>query len=70
MAVLSISIHMYICISMSSSNCLVVASENLGLFAAMLGRDEDANRLPQSMPVVGLLSQHQVQAVYEETGGR
>jgi len=39
------------------------------LFAAMLGRDEDANRLRQSMPFVGLLSQEQVQAIYEETGG-
>lgn len=39
------------------------------LFAAMLGRDEDSNRLRQSMPFVGLLSQEQVKAIYEETGG-
>jgi antitoxin component of MazEF toxin-antitoxin module len=39
------------------------------LFAAMLGRDEDSNRLRQSMPFVGLLSQQQVKAIYEETGG-
>jgi antitoxin component of MazEF toxin-antitoxin module len=39
------------------------------LFAAMLGRDEEANRLRQSMPFVGLLSQAQVKAIYEETGG-
>jgi antitoxin component of MazEF toxin-antitoxin module len=39
------------------------------LFAAMLGRDEGANRLRQSMPFVGLLSQEQVKAIYEETGG-
>jgi antitoxin component of MazEF toxin-antitoxin module len=39
------------------------------LFAAMLGRDEEANRLRQSMPFVGLLSQAQVKSIYEETGG-
>jgi len=39
------------------------------LFAAMLGRDEESNRLRQSMPFVGLLSQQQVKAIYEETGG-
>jgi antitoxin component of MazEF toxin-antitoxin module len=38
------------------------------LFAAMLGRDEESNRLRQSMPFVGLLSQQQVKAIYEETG--
>jgi antitoxin component of MazEF toxin-antitoxin module len=38
------------------------------LFAAMLGRDEESNRLRQSMPFVGLLSQEQVKAIYEETG--
>jgi hypothetical protein len=37
------------------------------LFAAMLGRDEESNRLRQSMPFVGLLSQDQVEAIYEET---
>jgi hypothetical protein len=38
------------------------------LFVAMLGRDEDSNRLRQSMPFVGLLSQEQVKSIYEETG--
>ncbi|MBS0422000.1 MAG: hypothetical protein JSR66_30115 [Proteobacteria bacterium] len=38
------------------------------LFAAMLGRDEEANRLRQSMPFVGLLSAEQVKTIYEETG--
>jgi antitoxin component of MazEF toxin-antitoxin module len=37
------------------------------LFAAMLGRDEESNRLRQSMPFVGLLSQDQVKTIYEET---
>jgi antitoxin component of MazEF toxin-antitoxin module len=39
------------------------------LFAAMLGRDEESNRLRQSMPFVGLLSQLQVKSIYEETRG-
>jgi antitoxin component of MazEF toxin-antitoxin module len=39
------------------------------LFAAMLGRDENSNRLRQSMPFVGLLSQVQVKDIYEEAGG-
>ena len=38
------------------------------LFAAMLGRDQDSNRLRQSLPFVGLLSPEQVKAIYEETG--
>jgi hypothetical protein len=38
------------------------------LFVAMLSRDEDSNRLRQSMPFVGLLSQEQVKSIYEETG--
>jgi antitoxin component of MazEF toxin-antitoxin module len=38
------------------------------LFAAMLGRDEESNRLRQSMPFVGLLSLEQVKVIYEETG--
>ena len=38
------------------------------LFAAMLGRDPDANRLRQSMPFVGLLSPEKVQAIREEAG--
>jgi hypothetical protein len=39
------------------------------LFAAMLGRDEQSNRLRQSPPFVGLLSQEQVREIYEEAGG-
>ena len=39
------------------------------LFAAMLGRDEDSNRLRQSLPFVGLLSQERVREIYEEAGG-
>lgn len=38
------------------------------LFAAMLGRDEQSNRLRQSMPYVGLLSQEEVKRIYEEAG--
>jgi hypothetical protein len=36
------------------------------LFAAMLGRDENAVRLRQSMPFVGLLSQEEVRRLHEE----
>lgn len=39
------------------------------LFAAMLGRDENAVRLRQSMPYVGLLSQQEVKKLYEEAAG-
>lgn len=39
------------------------------LFAAMLGRDERAVRLRQSMPYVGLLSEQEVRRVYEEAAG-
>ena len=38
------------------------------LFAAMLGRDEEAVRLRQSMPYVGLLSQAEVRRLHEEAG--
>jgi antitoxin component of MazEF toxin-antitoxin module len=38
------------------------------LFNAMLGRNDNSNRLRQSMPYVGLLSQEQVKAIYEEAG--
>jgi antitoxin component of MazEF toxin-antitoxin module len=37
------------------------------LFAAMLGRDDNATRLRQSMPFVGLLSQEEVKRLHEET---
>lgn len=39
------------------------------LFAAMLGRDEDAVRLRQSMPFVGLLPQAEVRRLNEEAAG-
>ena len=39
------------------------------LYAAMLGRDENAVRLRQSMPYVGLLSQQEVKKLYEEAAG-
>lgn len=38
------------------------------LFAAMLGRDEEAMRLRQSMPYVGMLSQAEVRRLHEEAG--
>ena len=38
------------------------------LFAAMLGRDQNSNRLRQSSPFVGLLSPEKVKVIYEETG--
>ena len=39
------------------------------LFAAMLGRDDNAVRLRQSMPFVGLLSQAEVRRLHEEATG-
>jgi antitoxin component of MazEF toxin-antitoxin module len=39
------------------------------LFAAMLGRDDNAARLRQSMPFVGLLSQAEVRRLHEEAAG-
>jgi antitoxin component of MazEF toxin-antitoxin module len=36
------------------------------LYAAMLGRDQNAVRLRQSMPFVGLLSQQEVRRLHEE----
>jgi antitoxin component of MazEF toxin-antitoxin module len=36
------------------------------LFAAMLGRDDNATRLRQSMPFVGLLSQEEVRRLHEQ----
>lgn len=38
------------------------------LFAAMLGSDEGAVRLRQSMPYVGLLPQSELRELYEEAG--
>ena len=39
------------------------------LFAAMLGRDEDSNRLRQSAPYVGLLPREVVRRLNEEATG-
>jgi antitoxin component of MazEF toxin-antitoxin module len=39
------------------------------LFAVMLGRDENAVRLRQSMPFLGLLSREEVRKLNEEAGG-
>jgi antitoxin component of MazEF toxin-antitoxin module len=39
------------------------------LFAAMLGRDENAVRLRQSAPYAGLLSQEEVRKLNEEAAG-
>lgn len=39
------------------------------LFAAMLGRDERANRLRQSPPYIGLLPREEVRRLNEETAG-
>lgn len=36
------------------------------LFAALLGRNEDAVRLRESMPFIGLLSQEEVKTLHEE----
>jgi antitoxin component of MazEF toxin-antitoxin module len=45
---------------------LVEHEDDGALFAAMLGRDENAVRLRQSMPFVGLLSQEEVRRLHEE----
>ena len=48
----------------------IARSEDDGeLFSAMLGRDEDATRLRQSMPFVGLLAPEEVRKLHEEAGG-
>jgi antitoxin component of MazEF toxin-antitoxin module len=47
----------------------IAQSEDDGaLFAAMLGRDENAARLRQSMPGVGLLPEAEVRKLNEEAG--
>jgi antitoxin component of MazEF toxin-antitoxin module len=45
---------------------LAQQEEDGALYAAMLGRDENAVRLRQSMPFVGLLSQAEVKRLHEE----
>jgi hypothetical protein len=48
----------------------IAQSEDDGaLFSVMLGRDENAVRLRQSMPFVGLLPQEEVMKLHEEAGG-
>lgn len=48
----------------------IARSEDDGLlFAAMLGRDEGAVRLRQSMPYLGLLPEEEVRALHEEAAG-
>ena len=48
----------------------ILKSDNDGeLFTAMLGRDERASRLRQSMPYVGLLSREQVKRLNEQAAG-
>jgi len=45
---------------------LASREDDAALFAAMLGRDEHAVALRQSMPFVGLLSQDEVRRLHEE----
>ncbi|MFZ2509130.1 MAG: hypothetical protein WAW79_11740, partial [Steroidobacteraceae bacterium] len=45
---------------------LASREDDAALFAAMLGRDERAVTLRQSMPFVGLLSQDEVRRLHEE----
>jgi hypothetical protein len=48
----------------------IAQSEDDGaLFAVMLGRDDNAVRLRQSMPFVGLLSREVLRKLNEEAGG-
>jgi antitoxin component of MazEF toxin-antitoxin module len=48
----------------------IAANDDDGeLFAAMLGRDENAIRLRQSAPFVGLLPRDEVRKLNEETAG-
>jgi antitoxin component of MazEF toxin-antitoxin module len=44
------------------------SEEDGALFSAMLGRDENAVRLRQSMPAVGLLPREEVRKLNEEAG--
>jgi antitoxin component of MazEF toxin-antitoxin module len=48
---------------------IVARGDDGELFAAMLGRDDNAMRLRQSMPFVGLLSQADVRRLHEEATG-
>jgi antitoxin component of MazEF toxin-antitoxin module len=48
---------------------IALTGEDGGLFAAMLGRDEDAVRLRQSAPYAGLLPYSEVRKLNEEAAG-
>jgi antitoxin component of MazEF toxin-antitoxin module len=48
---------------------LIEHGDDGALFAAMLGRDERANRLRQSPPYVGLLPRDEVRRLNEEAAG-
>jgi hypothetical protein len=48
---------------------IAMSGDDGRLFTAMLGLDDDAVRLRQSMPFVGLLSQNEVRALHEEAAG-
>jgi antitoxin component of MazEF toxin-antitoxin module len=48
---------------------IVARGDDGELFATMLGRDDNAVRLRQSMPFVGLLSQADVRRLHEEATG-
>ena len=50
-------------------NDIAKRSDDGELFAAMLGLDDDAVRLRQSMPFVGLLPQAEVRRLHEEAAG-
>lgn len=45
---------------------IAASGDDGALYAAMLGQDEEANRLRQSMPFVGLLPREEVQRLNEE----
>jgi hypothetical protein len=48
---------------------IATADDDGELFAALLGRDEQAVRLRQSAPYVGLLSHEEVRKLNEEAAG-
>jgi hypothetical protein len=48
---------------------IAAADDDGALYAAMLGRDEDAVRLRQSAPYVGLLPKEEVRKLNEEGAG-
>ena len=48
---------------------LAKGTEDGALFAVLLGRDDEAVRLRQSMPFVGLLQPETLKTLYEEAAG-